>query len=509
MAGRKHLFAAAGLTGCLLAGMAVTAMADGFGAGTYEATVDSVGGPLSVSVKVSEDQIEEVTVTENHDTDGVCEAALERIPKQIVENQSINVDTVSGATLTSVFLKNAVKDALSQAADDLTPWQEKVEWKAAAQEDMEADVVVVGGGISGMAAAANASAAGKKVVVLEKLAFVGGDALISNGWVGLIEDPVSVDALADAGVNIRNIDNQMAELTIDAGGNSFTHELMVEFRQIIENNGGLVLTDTPATGLVNDGTKVSGVMAQPKGQEAFAITAPHVILASGGFAANAELVEKYLPYAAGARFTGLPGKTGDALAWIEEVDGQTRELDNPVSSFYAVSPTTGYMTEFSFVPANFIDANGDLITELKDYNKGAMACYEAVGKDIFYTVVTVSEVEAAYCQAIFEHMQEAKSVFRFEDMDAVQAEYGMDHLKETLTGLGYAEDEVFYVGPSTAAIYGTWGGIATDEGYRVLNNSGEAIQGLYAVGNAIGGAGNGAGINYGYKVIQSVLADGE
>ena len=115
MAGRKHLFAAAGLTGCLLAGMVVTAMADGLGAGTYEATVDSVGGPLSVSVRVSEDQIEEVTVTENHDTDGVCEAALERIPEQIVENQSINVDTVSGATYSSTGLRNAVILALQKA----------------------------------------------------------------------------------------------------------------------------------------------------------------------------------------------------------------------------------------------------------------------------------------------------------------------------------------------------------------------------------------------------------
>ena len=507
MTGMKKVWLGLGLSAVLTAGFAMAAPADGFTAGTYEATVDSVGGPMTVSVTVSEDRIEEVNVIENHDTDGLCDAALERIPEQIVANQTINVDTVSGATLTSVFMRNAVKEALSQATDDLAPYQEKAEWTAPAQEDMEADVVVVGGGISGMATAVNAAINGKKVVVLEKLAFVGGDALVSNGWVGLIDDPASIDTLAANGVNIENIDGQMAQLTIDAGGKSFIHELMDEFTQIIGEKGGLILTDTPATGLLNDGTSVTGVTAQPKGQEAFSISAPKVVLASGGFAANAELVEKYLPYAAGARFTGLPGKTGDALAWIEEVDGQTRELDNPVSSFYAVSPTTGYMSEFSFVPANFIDANGDLITELKDYNKGAMACFEALGKETFYTVCTQAEVEAGYSQQIFDHMEEAKSVFKFEGIDAVQAEYGMPNLKDTLTELGYAEDEVYYVGPSTAAIYGTWGGIMVDDGYRVLNNSDEAIPGLYAVGNAIGGAGNGAGLNYGYQVVNSILAD--
>ena len=217
------------LTLVLCLAMMVPALAEGFTPGTYEATVDSVGGPLTVAVTVSEDRIEEVAIVENHDTDGVCDVPMARIPQEIIDNQSINVDSVSGATLTSIFLKNAVKDALAQATDDLAPYQEKVAWSAPAQSDMDVDVVVVGGGISGMAAAVNAAANGKKVVVLEKLAIIGGDALISNGWIGLIDDPASIDALAAAGVNIQNIDGQMASLTIDAGGKSVIHELMDEF----------------------------------------------------------------------------------------------------------------------------------------------------------------------------------------------------------------------------------------------------------------------------------------
>ena len=121
MTGMKKVWLGLGLSAVLTAGFAMAAPADGFTAGTYEATVDSVGGPMTVSVTVSEDRIEEVNVIENHDTDGLCDAALERIPEQIVANQTINVDTVSGATLTSVFMRNAVKEALSQATDDLAP----------------------------------------------------------------------------------------------------------------------------------------------------------------------------------------------------------------------------------------------------------------------------------------------------------------------------------------------------------------------------------------------------
>ena len=88
--------------------------------GTYEGRADSTGGEILVSVTVSEHAIESIDVLKCNDTDGLKNVPMERIPAAICGSQSLNVDGVSGATLTSLFLKNAIKDAVSQATDDLS-----------------------------------------------------------------------------------------------------------------------------------------------------------------------------------------------------------------------------------------------------------------------------------------------------------------------------------------------------------------------------------------------------
>jgi len=77
--------------------------------------MNSVGGPLTVKVTVTEDRIDSIEIAECADTRGVGDAAIDRLIPMMIENQSTNVDGVSGATLTSVFLKNAVNAALQAA----------------------------------------------------------------------------------------------------------------------------------------------------------------------------------------------------------------------------------------------------------------------------------------------------------------------------------------------------------------------------------------------------------
>ena len=89
-----------------------TALADG----TYSATVDGQEGPLTVDVTISEGKIGVVEVIEENETDGISDAALEELPGIIVEENSVNVDTVSGSTLTSNRILDAVTDCLNQAA---------------------------------------------------------------------------------------------------------------------------------------------------------------------------------------------------------------------------------------------------------------------------------------------------------------------------------------------------------------------------------------------------------
>ncbi len=71
--------------------------------------------PLKVSVEIKDGKIASVTVTEHQETDGVADPALEQIPAAIVEKNSTDVDVVSGATLTSNGIIEAVNNALEQA----------------------------------------------------------------------------------------------------------------------------------------------------------------------------------------------------------------------------------------------------------------------------------------------------------------------------------------------------------------------------------------------------------
>ncbi len=87
------------LTGCTASADQRTGEAEGY------------GGTLKVAVTMNGTDITDVKVTEHHETEGVGTRAIDALPGAIVEADSTQVDSVSGATITS----NAIKEAVSQA----------------------------------------------------------------------------------------------------------------------------------------------------------------------------------------------------------------------------------------------------------------------------------------------------------------------------------------------------------------------------------------------------------
>ena len=135
-------------------------------AGTYTGTADGRGGPMTVDVTVSDSAIESITVKDHLETLGIADLPLEQIPADIVEYQSLGVDTISGATLTSYGVINAVADALEQAgADTAALRQVAVNKEVQTAEDMTTQVVVAGGGMGGLMAAVTAAHEGAEVVL--------------------------------------------------------------------------------------------------------------------------------------------------------------------------------------------------------------------------------------------------------------------------------------------------------------------------------------------------------
>ena len=154
-----------------------------FTPGTYEGSAEGRNGPIKVAVTLSEHAIDSVEIVEQMDTVGICEPALEKMPAAIVESQSLAVDTVTGVTITSTAILEAVEQALTAAGADVEALKNrKVEAAGPGEaEEYTADVIVVGCGGAGMAASIAAAEQDASVICLEKGEIIGGNTLLSGG----------------------------------------------------------------------------------------------------------------------------------------------------------------------------------------------------------------------------------------------------------------------------------------------------------------------------------------
>ena len=145
--------------------------------GTYTYKVNGHNAAMTVAVTVSKNKIENIDYSKNLETIGVGKLALDEVAGKILEKQSLGVDGITGATISSMALKYAVTECLKQAKvsdADLKQLKKNVEHYAPLPNTMKSQVVIIGGGGSGLAAAVAASQAGADVIVLEKLGLLGG-----------------------------------------------------------------------------------------------------------------------------------------------------------------------------------------------------------------------------------------------------------------------------------------------------------------------------------------------
>lgn len=157
-------------------------------AGTYTASAPGVNGAITVEVTTDDSSILSVLVTDQLETpgigspliDGVMEGEIPTvsIPAAIVANQTLNVDMVAGATVTSAAIKRAVTDCITQAGANTDDWKTPIEKAQGESITLDADVVVIGGGGAGLPAAIEASRNGATVIIIEKNGAVGGDTLV-------------------------------------------------------------------------------------------------------------------------------------------------------------------------------------------------------------------------------------------------------------------------------------------------------------------------------------------
>lgn len=151
--------------------------------GTYTASAQGNNGPVTVTVTFDENAITDVKVGQNAETVGIRETAFEQVPTAIVAHQSLGVDVAAGATNSSNAIINAVADCVAQAGGDAEALRavEVVAEEEVVLTDCETDVLVIGAGGAGFSAAVSAAQNGAKVILVEKLAAVGGNTLRCGG----------------------------------------------------------------------------------------------------------------------------------------------------------------------------------------------------------------------------------------------------------------------------------------------------------------------------------------
>src|SRR5690554_2535594 len=154
-----------------------------FTEGTFEGTGKGHNGEIKVAVTFSKDKIEKIEILEHKESLGISDAPIDKIPKAILENQSLTQDLVSGATVTSKGLLEAIENACIAAGANIEALKKAVENEETKGEveTYETDIVVVGGGIAGLSAAVEALEQGAKVTLVEKMPIVGGSTTRSGG----------------------------------------------------------------------------------------------------------------------------------------------------------------------------------------------------------------------------------------------------------------------------------------------------------------------------------------
>ncbi|MBO6119087.1 MAG: flavocytochrome c [Lachnospiraceae bacterium] len=629
---------------------------------TYHGTAMGYNDLINVDVTLDDGKILDVEVVSHSETPGIGgelkdidgklvsnggEAPITLIPRLMVENQSINIDTVTGATVTCYGIEHAVADAMVKAGlrvdavssateenDDfknknelVLPEKTKKELEKyldrvhfdIKNEDLATDVVVIGSGGAGLTAAISASKNNANVIIVEKNGEVGGNTLVcgaiynapdkelqkkltmmSEEKIGVIEKalnetPVSEEhkKLQDkVRVELEEFKSLNNELTGGAGvfdseswfalqtfngGDKIANLTLVEtfadnafktlellknmgfkiydgisqgagalwerthtsvmpmgtgiistlLNEINKHNNIKILTHVEAKEIiVNDNKEVIGVKCIDKNKNEFTIsTKKGVVIATGGFSANKEMLNAY-----NTKWKDLNDATttnretssnGDGIKMGISINANTVDMDQ-IQLLYLGNVQNGKLTRYPKRDVNavdeiiFIDKNGNRFVNEGDRRDVISESILNLDENFFYILesgdgddyvdiygndfesadgfsldylikneyIYVGDTLEELCEKINVPVENLKATL--EDFNKYVDGEKKDTFGRTLYSTKLTKGP-YVATPRKVSVHHTMGGLKINEKAQVLDTDNNVIKGLYAAGEVTGG----------------------
>lgn len=418
--------------------------------GTYTATATSYAqvnglateGSLSMTVAIEENKIKDISVDTYTDTDIIGGMAFPLLREAVLSTQSLGVDTISGATVSSNAFLAALSDCVAQAGGSVSTLKSKA---LPAQQPQattyDTDVLVIGAGMAGLTAAIQAAQDGADVILLEKNQVLSSSTTRSLGFIvgagtdaqkaagiedsadafyndiySLYQDEPQLDTdllrvmadksgelntwLTEQGITFTGVINKsdkgpraVERIHTTAGGSSVTSPLLKKAEEL----GVRVMMGTPALSLKQEGdNSVTGCLATNGNGDNITINAKATIVCAGSYTNDQALFEELNPRIDNITYSCGCGD-GDSYRWFQQVGADIVGIDYTQFMYYSYAPSfaqfpevipnspDNYVHEILLVTggAERVTAEDNFCFEFtkENWNRGYNEGYCIVGKD--------------------------------------------------------------------------------------------------------------------------------
>ena len=513
----------------------------GMNPGKYTAAFRGYKSEVKVETEVDAEKIISIKVVEHKETDGIGTHAIDRIPASIVDNQSIKVDTISGATMTSNAVINSVKDALKQAGADLKNFEVQLNVPTPTDVTLDTDIVVIGGGAAGLSAALEALRNGAEVIVVEKMDITGGNTIRSSGSFNVAGHKLQIEA--DKGrkdveefikftmtgghemndpelvrymiENSAGIVDWVTEIGFDPkigetyGGftvPNYASGLIIGLQKFVEEKGGKVMLATKATEIIMKDGAAAGIIAEGADGGKVTINTNAVIIASGGYGANLEWIAELDPSLKGFVTNNHHGATGDGIFMAQAVGAAVRDLNEIQTHPTVHVPTATMMTEGCRNAGGIlVNTSGKRFANEVDYRDIVSEAILSQDQGFAYLVINQeivdgnSNIQGYYDIGVLQKFDTIADMAKFMKVEENVLQETMGKWNAAVADKNDPEFNSKFqwlrdlsVGPwysvaISPGIHHTMGGIKINTNTEVISTEGQVIPGLFAAGEVTGG----------------------